>query len=60
DKESHLERYRAEIVEAIEMDIVGRYYFQNGKTRQRLKNDPELREAISLLQDGKAYSALLK
>ncbi|MDX1478520.1 MAG: S41 family peptidase [Saprospiraceae bacterium] len=60
DKESHLERYRAEIVEAIEMDIVGRYYFQNGKTRQRLKNDPELREAISLLQDGKAYSTLLK
>ncbi|MDX1407098.1 MAG: S41 family peptidase [Saprospiraceae bacterium] len=60
DKASHLQKYRDEIMSAIEMDIVGRYYFQNGKTRQRLKNDPELAQAIELLKDDRAYAALLK
>lgn len=60
DKAGHLEKFQAEIVEAIEMDIIGRHYFQNGKTRQRLKNDPELQQAIDLLKDTKAYTALLQ
>jgi carboxyl-terminal processing protease len=60
DKETHLDRYEDEIVRAIEMDIAGRYFFENGKTLQRLKRDPELQEAISILNDSKRYNSILK
>jgi len=60
DKADHLQRYRDEIVNEIEMDIVGRYLFENGKTRQKLKNDPELKEAIAILNDQSRYAELLK
>ncbi len=60
DKADHLQRYRDEIVNEIEMDIVGRYLFENGKTRQKLKNDPELKEAITILNDQSRYAELLK
>ncbi len=60
DKTDHLQRYRDEIVNEIEMDIVGRYLFENGKTRQKLKNDPELKEAIAILNDSDRYAELLK
>ena len=60
DKTTHMRKYKDEIVNVIEMDIVGRYYFQNGQTRQRLKNDNELREAISLINDRQEYLSHLK
>jgi carboxyl-terminal processing protease len=60
DKEEHLQRYRQEIINEIEMDIVGRYQFENGKTRQKLKNDPELKEAIAILNDSMRYFEMLK
>jgi len=60
DKEDHLKMYRDEIVNEIEMDIVGRYLFENGKTRQKLKNDPELKEAIAILNDQTRYQEILK
>jgi carboxyl-terminal processing protease len=60
DKKDHLKRYRDEIVNEIEMDIVGRYLFENGKTRQKLKNDPELKEPIAILNDESRYADLLK
>ena len=60
DKAEHLERHKVQIVRAIEMDIVGRYYFENGKTRQHLKYDPELQEAIGILMDQKRYAGILQ
>src|SRR5690606_38200939 len=57
---AHLDKYRKEIIDQIEMDIAGRYYFEKGKTRQRLKRDNELQKAIEILNDPKAYQALLK
>lgn len=57
---THLEKYRQELIGQIEMDIAGRYYYEKGKTRQRLKNDPELQQAIALLNDADQYQALLK
>jgi carboxyl-terminal processing protease len=60
ETESHLTKYRTAIIEQIEMDIAGRYFFEKGKTRQRMKNDPELQKAIELLNNPDAYKALLK
>ena len=60
DKSRHLDRYKDEIVNAIEMDIAGRYYFENGKTRQKLKKDVELQRAIDLLHSPDEYNQLLQ
>lgn len=57
---SHLQKFRVEIIGQIEMDIAGRYYYEEGKTRQRLKNDKELKRAIELLNDEKEYQSFLK
>ena len=59
DKKEHMDRYEDEIVRAIEMDIAGRYYYENGKTRQRLKYDPELQKAIELIGDQQEYKKIL-
>lgn len=60
ETDSYLEKYRNEIIAQIEMDIAGRYYFEPGKTRQRMKNDPELQKAIALLNSPAEYKQLLK
>ena len=60
DKDEHLDRQREEITSVIEMDIAARYYFENGKTRQKLKRDPELQEAIKILNDRDRYTELLQ
>ncbi|MFM8489728.1 MAG: hypothetical protein ACKOCH_25610 [Bacteroidota bacterium] len=38
---------------------MGRYYFQRGKVRKNLVNDPEVKEAIRLLNDRPRYNAIL-
>jgi carboxyl-terminal processing protease len=60
ETDTHLEKYRQELIAQIEMDIAARYYYEEGKTRQRLKNDPELQTAIDLLNDQDQYNALLR
>lgn len=58
-KKDELARNKARIVREIEQDIVGRYYFQRGKVRKALKNDPEVEAAVQLLNDPARYDALL-
>jgi carboxyl-terminal processing protease len=60
DKGTHLDRYKEEIVREIELDIAARYYFENGKTVQKLKKDPELQEAISVLESPDRYRSILQ
>ncbi len=60
ETETYLAKYRSEVVAQIEMDIAARYYYEEGKTRQRLKNDPELQEAITLIKDKDQFNALLR
>ena len=52
-------QFKTRIVHEIEQEIVGRYYFQRGKVRKSLKNDPEVDEAVRLLNDPVRYKALL-
>ena len=60
ETDTHLEKYRSDLIAQIELDIAGRYYFEGGKTKQRLKNDPELQKAIELLNNTGQYQSILK
>ena len=60
DKSTHLDKHKEEIIREIELDIAARYYFENGKTVQKLKKDPELQEAIAVLSSPDRYRGVLK
>ncbi len=58
EKKGELAKNKARILHEIEQEIVGRYYFQRGKVRKNLKNDPEVEEAVKLLNDPGRYKAV--
>lgn len=58
-KATQVDADRDEIIRLIEQEIVPRYYYQKGKIQQRLDTDPELDEAIAVLQDEARYASLL-
>jgi carboxyl-terminal processing protease len=55
-----LEQHQEAIINEIEREIVSRYYYQKGKIQMGLKNDQEIKDAISILRDQKRYNDLLK
>lgn len=59
EKKGELVKNKARILHEIEQEIVGRYYFQRGKVRKNLVNDPEVKEAVKLLNDTAKYKAIL-
>jgi carboxyl-terminal processing protease len=59
EKAAEIERSKDKILHELEQEIVGRYYFQRGKVRKSLVNDPEVKEAVDLLNDMPRYNALL-
>ena len=59
EKKGEMAKNKARILHEIEQEIVGRYYFQRGKVRKSLKKDPEVEEAVKLLNDPARYKAIL-
>ncbi len=59
EKSTLVKRHEKEILRAIEREMLGRYYFETGLVRHQLKNDPELAEAISILNDPVKYGKIL-
>lgn len=59
EKKGELQKQKARIMHEIEQEIVGRYYFHRGKVRKSLKNDPEVDEAVKLLNDPARYHGIL-
>ena len=59
EKKNELNRHKERVLHEIEQEIVGRYYFHRGKVRKNLVNDPEVKEAIKLLNDRPRYDAIL-
>lgn len=59
-KESDLTRFKKEISEFIEEEIVGRYYYQNGKIEHGLSNDPFILKSVEILKDIKRYKEILR
>ncbi len=59
DKSDDLDQYMVLIKDEIEAELAKRHFFQEGKTRQMLKNDPEVDEAIIVLSDMAKYQEIL-
>ena len=59
EKAAEMERSKDKILHEIEQEIVGRFYYQRGKVRKGLVNDPEVKEAVKLLNDNSRYRQIL-
>ncbi|MEL6123254.1 MAG: S41 family peptidase [Bacteroidota bacterium] len=59
EKEDDLDQHMSWITAAIELEIVKRYHYQEGKTIQKLKRDAEIEEAINLLNNPAEYRRIL-
>jgi carboxyl-terminal processing protease len=59
EKKGEMLQQRDRILHEIEQEIVGRYYFHRGKVRKNLVNDPEVKEAVKLLNDSARYKSIL-
>ena len=60
NKNSDLVRFKKDISELLELEIVSRYYYQKGRMEASLKADHDLEEASKLLNDNKTYNSILK
>lgn len=60
EKAKDFELNKQKIIDLLEMEIVTRYYFQEGKSQQRLFDDQEIKEAKKILLDPVRYKAILK
>jgi carboxyl-terminal processing protease len=59
DKKEDLSKHKDEVRELLKLDIVTRYYFQKGKVVSSLRNDPDIAEAIRVLNDEQLYKSVL-
>jgi carboxyl-terminal processing protease len=57
--ERDLDKYRNEIIELLEDEIVSRYYYQKGRVMNSFKNDKAMVEAINILLNSTAYKKIL-
>lgn len=58
-KTNDIERFKDQISQVIESEIVTRYYFQNGRIEASLKHDDEVNKAVEILKDSDTYKSIL-
>lgn len=59
-KERDLEKFKAEIKEILENEIISRYYYQKGRTVDAFKTDDALTRALQVLANSSEYNTILK
>lgn len=59
-KERDLEKFKAEIKEILENEIISRYYYQKGRTIDAFKSDDALTRALQVLANSSEYNTILK
>lgn len=59
EKENDLEEFKAELINRIEVEIAGRYFYQSGKAKQTLAHDHEISEAVKLLRSPEKIKLIL-
>lgn len=59
EKKKDIDKNRFEIEEMLKVEIVSRYFFQEGKLEATLVNDPEIAEAINVINNKEQYSSIL-
>jgi len=60
DKKQDLVKHKEEIRSLLEEEIIGRYYYRTGRIEGGFEHDPELQEAVKVLNAPDKYSALLR
>jgi carboxyl-terminal processing protease len=58
-KKNDLSEHKEEIKEYLEQEIVSRYYLDDGAIEAAFDSDPEIREAVNILQDQQDYLNIL-
>lgn len=59
EKKKDIDKNRSEIEEMLKIEIVTRYFYQQGKIESSLVNDPEILEAIKIINNKQLYSSIL-
>jgi carboxyl-terminal processing protease len=59
-KERDLEKFKSEIIEILENEIVSRYYYQNGRIVNSFKYDKSMIKALEVLSNPSVYQGILK
>jgi len=59
DKEKDLSKYKDQIAEYLESEIVTRYYHQTGRIEASLNDDPFIDEAVKVLDNQAQYKGIL-
>jgi len=60
NKANDLQRFKPELKDLLEEEIVSRYYFEKGRIEAGFDDDPSVQAAIAVLNDPNRYAALLK
>ena len=60
DKNADLQKFKDEITELLENEIVSRYYYQSGQIEASFKNDLEIKKAAEALKNKDVYSSIMK
>lgn len=59
DKNRDILKYKEDITDLLEREIVSRYYLQKGRIEAGLQNDEEILEAIKVINDPARYKEIL-
>ncbi|MFN5416537.1 MAG: hypothetical protein ACK5B9_05730 [Flavobacteriia bacterium] len=59
-KERDLEKFKAEIKEVLENEIISRYYYQRGRAIDAFRNDEYIKKAKEVLKNQQQYNTILK
>ncbi len=60
DLDRDLDKYKEQIAKQISLEILRRYYYQEGEIIQSLKNDKQLEKALEVLSDPALYNNTLR
>ena len=59
NKKDDLTKFKAEIKELLENEIVSRYYFQKGRIEASLKYDDEIQKSLSVFKNKTLFDSVL-
>lgn len=55
-----LEKFNKEIKELLEDEIISRYYYQEGRSKQQIHTDPVVQKGLEILENTTQYNTILK
>ena len=58
DKDKDLIKYKDEIKELLQNEIVSRYFYQNGRIEASFEYDPDIKKATEALKDKNVYTQI--